>query len=148
MADRKLDFEGALSVTRIRFLVAGLLIGIATLVGHVLILPPGWLGSELAWIIAAIGGLAAGFAGYRGFGPVVSVAGASSPALALALRGEFWLFYFGCFDGVGCNDPPPNRLRYTLLLVVLSVGVVLTLVTVGYGVGDGLCRVRNSGESD
>lgn|GEM_PF-2475462 len=140
------DLEGG-TLTRERFRGLSLAAGAVLLVGHVLLLSPGWLEFEVAWAVAGFGGIVGAIAGYLGFGPTVGVVGASTPGLALALRGEYWLFYYGCFDRPSgesvCTAPPVGVFRRALLPLALSIGFVLAHAVVGYAFGAGVRRVRD-----
>ena len=117
-----------------------------TLVGDVLLLPPGWLWLDAAWAVGWFGAVLATVPGYPGFGPKAGIGGSSAPGLAFALRGEIIAFYSECFDnatlGRAYARQPPG-LRYTLVPLGLSIGPVLAATSVGYAVGVGARRARD-----
>jgi hypothetical protein len=130
-----------------QFLGICLAVGAILLVGHVRFLSPGWLWFEVAWAVAGLGGVVGAVAGYLGFGATAGIAGSSTPGLALTLRGEYWLFYYGCFDRPSgrsvCTAPPAGAFRRTVLPLALSVGFVLAHTVVGYALGAGMWRARD-----
>lgn len=128
------------------FLEAGLVVGVVTFVLHALLLPPGWLWFDVAWVIVGLSGVLATIPGYLRTGPVSGIVGTSAPGLGLALRGEIVNFYPGCYDnadlGRTCSTGSAGQSTYLLEALALSFGLVLVPATFGYAVGAGLRRLR------
>ena len=145
MTETKQSDAGGHTLTSDQFLGFAVATGAIVLVGHAVLLPPGWLWFEVAWAVAGLGGIVGAVVGYLGVGAIAGIVGASTPGLALALRGEYWLFYYGCFErpsGSVCNAPPAGAFRRTVLPLTLSIGFVLAHTAVGYALGAGVRRAR------
>jgi len=147
VTETKQPGTGGRTPTSNQFLGICLAAGVLLLLVHVLLLSPGWLWFEVAWAVAGFGGVVGAVTGYLGFGATAGIAGSSTPGLALALRGEYWLFYYGCFERPSgrsvCNDPAAGAFRRTVLPLALSVGFVLAHTLVGYALGAGVRRARD-----